>query len=432
MYLFTSIIKVPIDYCQWYRLESTVKYDIFIVNILQVGRLVREVEKLEDEVMEEINQTKHQENSGFSITREIMVNRQAAPTGTPGYGSSTGRKRRQETMQAACALHGGSNSNTTPATIGMVETMETRSKEEDIVKAVRKTAKLNGVMGRAKYRSVYKATSYRNVSKRKRAVRMKVANCPSPRLVPFHRLMLYIKSIEIRKLYDVREMLCDGLEECEKVNGCYRELEELILKLTEFYLNSDEYNIVTFDEPNKFHIALGGDGAPFGKDDTACSWLVSCLNVGQHVLSRNENFLLFGASCSENSLPVKCIITKVMTDVHHVENKSYSVLCKGQTAVVKFVIGELPNDMKMLPFLAGELTNSATFFSTFADVSKDNIVNCKGTFGPLPSNTWKPWLYTKRVRDAKAVKIFKSKLNQNLSHNTKRSKKTTFIAKQKS
>ena len=121
-----------------------------------------------------------------------------------------------------------------------------------------------------------------------------------------------------------------------------------------------------------------------------------------------------------------------MTDVHHVENKSYSVLCKGQTAVVKFVIGELPNDMKMLPFLAGELTNSATFFSTFADVSKDNIVNCKGTFGPLPSNTWKPWLYTKRVRDAKAVKIFKSKLNQNLSHNTKRSKKTTFIAKQKS
>ena len=49
---------------------NTVKYDMFIVNILQVGRLVREVEeveKLEDEVMEEINQAKHQGNSGFSI-----------------------------------------------------------------------------------------------------------------------------------------------------------------------------------------------------------------------------------------------------------------------------------------------------------------------------------------------------------------------------
>ena len=320
---------------------------MFIVNILQVGRLVREikeVEKLEDEVMEEINQAKHQGNSGFPISRETMVNRQEAPTGTPGYGSSTGRKRRQETMQAACATHGGSNSNTTQATIAMVKT---RSKEEDIVKALRKTAKLKGkvlpklykedrrkfessndnmlrsiacyyskgVMGRAKYRPVYKATSKRNVSKRKRDVRMKVAYCPSPRLVPCHRLMLYIKSIEIVKLYDVREMLCDGLEECEKVNGCYRELEELILKLAEFYLNSYEYNILTFDEPNKLHIALGDDGAPFGKNDTACSWLVSFLNVGQHVLSRIDNFLLFGANCSENSLPIKCFIAKVTTVV---------------------------------------------------------------------------------------------------------------------
>jgi hypothetical protein len=32
------------------------------------------------------------------------------------------------------------------------------------------------------------------------------------------------------------------------------------------------------------------------------------------------------------------------------------------------VFAELPNDMKMLAFLAGELTNSATYFSTFADV----------------------------------------------------------------
>ena len=243
-------------------------------NILQVAILVSEVEevdKLEDEVAEEINLQRNQGEGGLNISRKTMVRRQAAPTGRSGYSSSTGRKRRQETMEAACVIHGGNSSNTTPATIGMVETMECRSKEEDIVKAVRKTRKLkgkvlpklykedltkfessnenmlrsiacyysNGVMGRAKYRSVYKATSYRNVSKRKQAVRTKVANCPSPRLIPYHRLMSYIKSIEIGKLYDVCEMLCDGLEEgllFEKVNGCYTELEELIVKLAEFYL----------------------------------------------------------------------------------------------------------------------------------------------------------------------------------------------------
>lgn len=220
---------------------------------MQVARLVREIEEvgeLEGEVVEEIRQAEAEEQRkiGFSISRKTTATRQAAPTGTPEHCSSTGRKRRRETMKAACAIHGGSYSNTTPGTIGMVETIEHRSKEEDIVKAVRKTKKLkekvlsklymedlekfessndnmlrsiacyysNGVMGRAKYRSVYRANSYRNASKTKRAVRIKVANFPSPRLVPYHRLMLYIKSIEIGKLYDVREMLCDGLVFC----GC--------------------------------------------------------------------------------------------------------------------------------------------------------------------------------------------------------------------
>ncbi len=64
--------------------------------------------------------------------------------------------------------------------------------------------------------------------------------------------MSFIKSIGIGKLHSVREELCEGLEESEKVNGCYREIEELVIK---FYLNSDQYNLLIFDEPNKFHIA---------------------------------------------------------------------------------------------------------------------------------------------------------------------------------
>lgn len=83
----------------------------------------------------------------------------------------------------------------------------------------------SGIMGRDKYRSVYKASLYRQVLK-KRAVLIKVANCPTPNLVPYHRLMSYIKSIDVGKLNNVREELCDGLDENEKVNGCYRDIEE--------------------------------------------------------------------------------------------------------------------------------------------------------------------------------------------------------------
>ena len=51
---------------------------------------------------------------------------------------------------------------------------------------------------------------------------------------------------------------------------------------------------------NTFHVVLGGEGAPFGKDKTACSFLASFLNRGKHILSSTENFLSFGANCGEN------------------------------------------------------------------------------------------------------------------------------------
>ncbi len=76
--------------------------------------------------------------------------------------------------------------------------------------------------------------------------------------------MPYIKSIDIGKLYSVRETFSEDLEDRENVNGCYRNLEELSLKLAEFYLCNDFHEILTFGAlPYTFHVALGGDGAPF-------------------------------------------------------------------------------------------------------------------------------------------------------------------------
>ena len=177
---------------------------------------------------------------------------------------------------------------------------------------------------------------------------------------------------------------------------------------------------------------MGGDGAPFGRDDTAFSWLVSFLNIGQGVLSSNNNFLLFGANSAENCLPVRRFLGRLMTDIQRIESSSYSIAAKGENVIVKFVFSELPNDMKMLAFLAGELSNSASYFSTFADVNKESLTKL-GTFGYKESDTWKPWKYTERIKVAKAVEKLKKKVERKkVSENTKRSNVTTFIAKQKS
>ena len=101
-------------------------------------------------------------------------------------------------------------------------------------------------------------------------------------------------------------------------------------------------------------------------------------------------------------------------------------------ALNRFKLEELPNDMKMLAMLAGELTISAKYFSPFVNVSLD-CRDVKGTFGTESSNKWKPWNYQQRVNVVNKVEALKKKVAlEKISDKTKRSKVTDYIAKQSS
>ena len=200
-------------------------------------------------------------NVQFSISKAATGRRRSKPTGEECCPESTARKRRIETLEAVNAIHGGSSEMPKPGTIGMIETLNKKCKMDDIVDGVKRSKKLKeqvlpkvykedltryesssdnmlrsiavyyskGVMGKVKYRRVYKASSYRQEAGKKRASHIKVANCPSPQLVPYHRLMAYMKSIDIGQLHSVHENLCEGLDDCDKVNGCFRDLEDLLV-----------------------------------------------------------------------------------------------------------------------------------------------------------------------------------------------------------
>ncbi|CAB4043150.1 Hypothetical predicted protein [Paramuricea clavata] len=148
----------------------------------------------------------------------------------------------------------------------------------------------------------------------------------------------------------------------------------MVVKLAEFYLSGCSGHLFNwFGAPYTFVIYLGGDGAPFGKDDTSCAWLISFLNIERGVLSSNQNYLLFGANCSENCIPAQRFIKLLLTDIYSLEKEPISCTHDGKQVMVRFSIGELTNDMKMIAFLAGELSNSAKYFSSFADA--ENILN---------------------------------------------------------
>ena len=122
-----------------------------------------------------------------------------------------------------------------------------------------------------------------------------------PALVPYDQVMKFIKSIDMGVLKDVRDF-CDDLdadEDEQMVDGKYRELEDILIRLAGMYIKLEKEGAIKFlwFDRNEYSISisLGADSAPFGKDDEACAFLLSFLNTGARVDSIMENFLLLGA-----------------------------------------------------------------------------------------------------------------------------------------
>ena len=69
--------------------------------------------------------------------------------------------------------------------------------------------------------------------------------------------MPFIKSIDIGQLYSVRDTLCQGLAEEEKVDGMYRDIKELLLNRAKFYLCQSRYKLIWFQgKVNTFYVFL--------------------------------------------------------------------------------------------------------------------------------------------------------------------------------
>ncbi len=120
--------------------------------------------------------------------------------------------------------------------------------------------------------------------------RIKVAKCLTPTLVPYYKLAKFLDGINIGTLLSV-ETLCE--ESAAKINEYYSDLKEFLPRLAEFYLNVYKEDFNWFGNHFTFKVAIGGDGAPFGKNDQSCAWLVSFLNIGKRFLSSEDNFFDF-------------------------------------------------------------------------------------------------------------------------------------------
>ena len=179
-------------------------------------------------------------------------------------------------------------------------------------------------------------------------------------------------------------------------------------------------------EPYHFRVAIGADGAPFGKDDEATAWLLSFLNVGGRIASENENFIIAGANCGESHPSMFRYARKLISEIGYILKQCYVLPLTEAKAI--FTVDLIPSDMKWASTFSGELSNAAFYFSPFGNVNNDNKSTVNGILGPSNECTWKPWSYTERLKVAANVTAKRNALDQTtLAQSTKRTKLLNYI-----
>ena len=390
----------------------------------------------------------------FEVTANTSTLRQKSPTvltdeGKLNVPQRNASRRQLETLVAATEVNGGSVEDRSPALDGMFSTLTKYAKTAALSKYFSSSKKMRkaslavikpqvkqykqsdhnvirslsmlyagGLMGKVKYKQTRSALVMKNTKKHTKKLgsvsKERVLfgmGIPIPKLLPDGLLMKKIEEIDVGEFYSIRETLCHDLPPDQQLDGVYRNLENFLLLLAKFCFETDQYRkpgdkLVWFSErEGAFKVAIGGDGAPFGKWDQSMSWLISFLNVRPRVASPNDNFLLFGANCKEDHMVVSRFTVKLATDMEKIESKSYTVLGKNVT----FSFDLLPGDMKFLAYINGELSNAAKYFSSFANVSKDDCNALNGKYGESHDCKWKPWQYAERINVAKQVEDFKRK-----------------------
>lgn len=397
---------------------------------------------------------KNENKCDVKISSRLSKRRKLQPT-TENLNVKSKSVRRVETMDACSAIHGATKENIQPAVTGMLDTLTARCNPTSLTKSILSckpsfTRVLKSTVSTQWSKDYYQSHkntlrslntyySHNVLGKRKylsirRANKKAIFNKQSvPNYVPYTTLSKNINQVDIGQLHNIAD-----LDDTNGVSasGVYRNPAEYILRLAKFYLfvnKNRNDKLKAFPSLKRksedsfvFSISVGGDGAPI----CGMSVLVSFMNVGKRLASSDEQFLIFGGDVDEASKVTANFFRKLVTDIKYLESEIFSITVEETIFKIEFLFCELPNDMKMLCFLGGELSNASFYFSTFANVNQKDSFDFTKSFSKVEHNaSWKPFTYEKRIKDAEKVQNKKIVLEKsNLAKSTKRTKITSYIA----
>ena len=136
----------------------------------------------------------------------------------------------------------------------------------------------SGLLGKRKYTSVRNSSYLVSEPTKKKRKNEKAEILPGvevPKILPYKTLMNYLKTVDIGEVKDLQTLATELSQ--ESGSGVYRPLKQFLLKLADLYfdLHKQAPMLHWFNgEEGLLWVAVGADGAPFGKDDTATGRLV--------------------------------------------------------------------------------------------------------------------------------------------------------------
>ena len=151
------------------------------------------------------------------------------------------------------------------------------------------------------------------------------------------------------------------------------------------------------------------------------------MNVGKRITSSFNNFLVCGTNEKEDHDVVKAFVRRLVHQVRYLESKVFDIVVNGKSYKIEFKLELLPNDMKMLACLGGELSNSASYFTTFANIHKKDANDVSVKFSMDGDEHCKPFVYSDRLSHASRVVKKKEDL-KGRPENTQRTLLTQWIS----
>ena len=134
------------------------------------------------------------------------------------------------------------------------------------------------LLGKRKYTSIRNSSDVLNESGEEKKKNQKAEIIPGvevPNILPYKNLMSFLKTIDVRELRDLQTLATEL--SMESVPGVYRPLKPYLLKLADLYMDLRKQIPMLHwfhGEEGLFWVAIGADGAPFGKDHCATGKLV--------------------------------------------------------------------------------------------------------------------------------------------------------------